>query len=162
MHIYTQFSSSHSVRKHGAHHAIGCKLVVSQLLTTISVLCMCLHQRRQLHTMEQRHCQSQSNGCVRVGGEGDEGVRGGWGPECSEGCQDPMWDTAAYWQKVGRIFWAAKGGMSCTLGGGTEQNERPIYSLNECRSYSKVSINKRSYQTIALHLCFMIKLLIAA
>lgn len=29
--------------------------------------------------MEQRHCQSQSNGSVRVGGEGDEGVRGGWG-----------------------------------------------------------------------------------
>lgn len=25
---------------------------------------MCLHQRRQLRTMEQRRCQSQSNGCV--------------------------------------------------------------------------------------------------
>lgn len=32
-------------------------------------------------------------------------------PECSGGCQDPMWDIEGLWQGVGRGFWAA--GMGC-------------------------------------------------
>lgn len=39
-----------------------------------SALYMYLHQRRQLRTMEQRRCQSQSNGCVCGGWRG----RGSW------------------------------------------------------------------------------------
>lgn len=43
-----------------------------------SALCMCLHQRRQLCTMEQRHCQSQMGVCGGGGLEG-KGIRGGRG-----------------------------------------------------------------------------------
>lgn len=81
---------------------------------------MCLHQRRQLRTMEQRHCQSQSNGCVRGmegKGEGDpklgeESVR----PECSGGCQDPMWDAEGEGQGVAGILGALRGGGVSHLG----------------------------------------------
>lgn len=41
-----------------------------------SALSMCLHQRRQLCTMEQRHCQSQMGVCM-LGGGGSEEVGGG-------------------------------------------------------------------------------------
>lgn len=58
---------------------------------------MCLHQRRQLCTMEQRHCQSQSNGCVQRSGGGG-GICGDWGRSLcvlnvQGGCKDPMWDA---------------------------------------------------------------------
>ena len=47
-----------------------CSLCVVYNECSASALCMCLHQRRQLRTMEQRRCQSQSNGCVCGGWRG--------------------------------------------------------------------------------------------
>lgn len=113
--ISTPFQLTQSENR--VHHATGCKPVVSGLCTRIPVLCMCLHQRRQPHTIEQRHCQSQSNGCMRVGREGGEGVQGGGRslcPQCSEGCQDLMWDIAGAESELGilgsnGVGWVALG-----------------------------------------------------
>lgn len=71
---------------------------------------MCLHQRRQLCTMEQKHCQSQSNGCAQRWGGGDLWWLGEEFvcPECSKGMQR---------SNVGRQRLRTGGGWQCVAFG---------------------------------------------
>lgn len=143
--------------------ATGCRPVVSMQYTMSRApqLCVCVFITGDSYAQWNKDAVNHNQmgvcaGCGGEGGRGSEEVGGGvWVSWMFRGMPRP---------NVGRWRLRAEGGMP-HLGkwelGCPGLNGRPVYQLNEYRSYGKVSLNKRSYQTIVVYLCFTIRNVIA-